>query len=135
MRISRLITAAAAASAVAVLAFAPAAQAAHVVASGTRTVPGGEGCTKVTEPEKEPFMLAGFTTAKKTSGSKCISARTVLKTSSNAVVATGATATSCTTGRTVQASIPTVKPDKVAKAVLEVRYAGGSKSTRTFGIG
>jgi len=135
MRTPYLVTAAAAASAVAVLGFAPAAQAAHVVASGTHYILGGEGYTKVSQAETSPYVLTGFVTAKKTSGSRCISARVVYKTSSNSVVKTSSTATSCTTGQTVQASIPTVNPGSIDKAVLEVWYAGGNKSTRTFGIG
>lgn len=135
MRTSYLVTAAAAASAVAVLGFAPAAQAARVVATGTHYILGGEGYTKISQADTRPYALTGFVRAKKTSGSKCISARVVYKTPSNSVVKTSSAARSCTTGRTVQASIPTVNPGSIDKAVLEVWYAGGNKSTKTFRIG
>ncbi|EXG82858.1 hypothetical protein [Cryptosporangium arvum] len=135
MRTSHLVIATAAASTVAALAFAPAAQAARVVATGTHSILGGQGYTKVSQSDDSPYVLTGFVTAKKTSGSKCISARVVYRTPSNSVVKTSSTATSCTTGRTVQASIPTVDPGSIDKAVLEVWYAGGTKSTKTFRIG
>ncbi|MFI5957444.1 hypothetical protein [Cryptosporangium sp. NPDC051539] len=117
----------------ALLAASPA-QAATVVAEGSLTQSNALGYTKIS---MTGATLTGFFTIKdtKTDGS-CAYARVVYKNDSNTTLLTSQTGKSCTTGGTVQYSIPTTSNTSISKAVLEVwNGASGAKKTRTFGIG